>query len=48
MVKKEKDVIEQIQKEIKQQKEIGGLWEGYCNLQKVVSGDIWESSTRYI
>ncbi len=48
MVKKEKDVIIQLQKEIKQQREIGGFWEGYCNLQKVISGDIWESSTRYV
>ncbi|MDI6859871.1 MAG: hypothetical protein QMC85_05185, partial [Methanocellales archaeon] len=43
-----KDLIVQLQNEIKQQREIGGLWEGYCNLQKIVSGDIWESSTRYV
>lgn len=43
-----KSLIIKIQKEIKQQKEIGGLWEGYCNLQKLASGDIWESSARYI
>ena len=42
------EFIKQIQEEIKQQQKIGGLWEGYCNLQKLASGDIWESSTRYI
>lgn len=42
------NIINQIQQEIEQQREIGGLWEGYCNLQKLASGDIWESSTRYI
>jgi len=42
------ELIIQIQEEIKQQQKIGGLWEGYCNLQKLASGDIWESSTRYI
>jgi len=41
-------VIIQIQQEIEQQRKIGGFWEGYCNLQKLASGDIWESSTRYI
>lgn len=45
---KEREVILQIQEEIKKQREIGGFWDGYCNLQKVVSGDIWESSTRYV
>ncbi len=50
MVKKGsgKDLIIQIQNEIKQQREIGGFWGGYCNLQKVISGDIWEGSTRYV
>ncbi len=43
-----KNLIIKIQKEIMQQKEIGGLWEGYCNLQKLASGDIWESPTRYL
>lgn len=43
-----KDLIIQIQGEVKKQREIGGLWEGYCNLQKLASGDIWESSTRFI
>ena len=43
-----KKIINQIQQEIEQQRKIGGLWEGYCNLQKLASGDIWESSTRYI
>jgi len=43
-----KEIINQIQKEIEQQRKIGGLWEGYCNLQKLASGDIWETSTRYI
>jgi len=43
-----KDFITQIQDKIKQQQEIGGIWDGYCNLQKLASGDIWESSTRYI
>lgn len=47
-VKEGKDLIIQIQDEIKRQREIGGFWDGYCNLQKVVSGDIWESSTRYV
>ena len=42
------EIINQIQQEIEQQRRIGGLWEGYCNLQKLASGDIWESSTRYI
>lgn len=44
----EKDVIKQIQEEIKTQRKIRGFWDGYCNLQKVVSGDIWESPTRYV
>jgi len=43
-----KEIINQIQQEIEQQRTIGGIWEGYCNLQKLASGDIWESSTRYI
>lgn len=44
----EKEIVTKIQEEIKQQREIGGVWEGYCNLQKMASGDIWESSTRYV
>ena len=48
MMREGKDCITQIQDKIKQQQEIGGIWEGYCNLQKLASGDIWESSTRYI
>ena len=41
-------IIRQIQQEIEQQRKIGGIWKGYCNLQKLASGDIWETSTRYI
>jgi len=48
MMKEGRDLIIQIQEEVKSQRKIGGLWEGYCNLQKLASGDIWESSTRYI
>jgi len=44
----DEDIITKIQEEIKQQREIGGVWEGYCNLQRLASGDIWESSTRYV
>jgi len=44
----EDDIITKIQEEIKRQREIGGFWEGYCNLQRTASGDIWESSTRYL
>ena len=44
----EDDIITKIQEEVRQQREIGGVWEGYCNLQRLASGDIWESSTRYI
>ncbi len=43
-----KELIMKIQEEVKRQREIGGIWEGYCNLQKLASGDIWESATRYI
>jgi len=43
-----KNLIIGIQEEIKRQREIGGIWQGYCNLQKLASGDIWESPTRYI
>lgn len=48
MTNEEQDVIRQIQSEIVKQREIRGFWEGYCNLQKMASGDIWESSTRYV
>lgn len=47
MANEGKDLIIRIQKEIQQQREIGGIWRGFCNLQKLASGDIWESSTRY-
>ena len=42
-----KKIITQIQREIEEQQG-KGIWEGYCNLQKLASGDIWETSTRYI
>lgn len=48
MANEEKDLIIRIQEEIQQQRKIGGIWRGFCNLQKLASGDIWESSTRYV
>lgn len=48
MTKQGKNLIAQIQAEIKKHREIGGFWRGYCGLQKLASGDIWESSTRFI
>jgi hypothetical protein len=48
MMRQGRDFITQIQGEIRQQQQMGGIWEGYCNLQKLASGDIWESTTRYI
>jgi len=47
MAEQGKDLIRQIQEEVETQRG-SNLWKGYCNLQKLVSGDIWESSTRFI
>jgi len=48
MANEEKDLIIRIQEEIQQQRKIGGIWRGFCNLQKLASGDIWESSAQYV
>lgn len=48
MVEQGRNLIRQIQEKLEAQRKIGGLWNGFCNLQKVVSHDIWESHTRFI